>query len=98
MYFLIEALNFAGSLGAIVSWPPLLVVAILYLVFQARGREMTKPVRIFVYIALCVGTLGYMADLADRFGWTAAARNMLPLTKVYDRTFANERVILDGFS
>lgn len=98
MNVFVEALNLAGGIGAVLSFPPLALVVILYLIFARKGEEMSSRKKLLIGILLVVGALAYAADLADRFGWTARLETLMPLVAVSDQAFVNERVILDGHS
>jgi hypothetical protein len=94
MPILLEALNLAGSLGAIFSWPPLLAFALAYMALRATGHNMQGKWR-WLYALIVISGLGYFLDLSDRFGWVDFQK-FVPLEEVHDQTFQNERVLLDG--
>jgi hypothetical protein len=45
---------------------------------------------------LISGGIAYAVDIADRMGWLEPVYANIPLTKVYDKTFTNQVVVIDG--
>ncbi len=93
MSVLLEALNLAGSIGAVVSWPPLLVIALVYMALRSGGYKWR-----WLYALLVVSFFGYATDLADRFGVISAIQRHMPLVDHHDCVIRNDRVVLDGAS
>ncbi len=52
MPVIIEALTIAGSIGALISWPALVIVVVLYVAFRRAGRDMEKRWRPLLYAFL----------------------------------------------
>jgi hypothetical protein len=45
----------------------------------------------------CHWFLAYFVDITDRLGYTRPLLSAMPLEQVYDKTFVNEHVPLDGY-
>jgi hypothetical protein len=101
---LINAINLAGSLVSILSYPLILIPLLALLAFYWRGRDMKRWQAITIFGFLLVGLIMYVIDISDRLGWLnklaptqVVSGPVVPaLEPIVGQTFQNTTVILDG--
>jgi hypothetical protein len=69
MHIVIDAINLAGAVASVLSYPLIAIPLIAFLVIYKRGDEMRRGRNFWLYGLLVVGLAAYAVDIADRFGW-----------------------------
>ena len=98
MQFIAEVVGLSGNIASLLSFPLVAIPVAIFLALKQRGPAVKSWQRNSLAVLFTLGICAYSMDVADRFGLMAPIIAKLPLEEVYDKTFVNERVPLDGYS
>jgi hypothetical protein len=95
--YVLKILSLAGDIASVMSLPLRIVPAIIWIALGQWELKMKIWKKYILASVFTIGICAYIVDIADRFDYLKPLLPIPPVELVYDKTFINERVPLDGY-